>query len=188
MTTYMGECQLLGWSESHNAGAKLTLALPQPDDLAPFRTMTVAKGKQSGQVLACLMVEMRDGETWELALARAARAFSQHPPELMVGRAPEAAPPKREPPGHLCRLAAMWCKDARFQQWLLARSGERTRAREVLSDGQREELAADIIRLECGVDSRTELDRNAEAAEVFHRLFRRPYSEYLVGLESSHVA
>lgn len=73
---------------------------------------------------------------------------------------------QREPPkgGALCRLAAMWCKDETFQEWL----GKTT-----------EEEAADDIRVTCEIKSRTELDHNPRAAALFNEHFREPYREYL---------
>lgn len=59
---FQGEVMLAGWSETHNGGAKVTLWLQDPSDLEAFRSMTVAKGKQAGQRLACVLVEIGEDE------------------------------------------------------------------------------------------------------------------------------
>lgn len=69
-------------------------------------------------------------------------------------------------PGALCSLAVRWCKDPLFQRWL----------------GVRDENAARQNVLDaCRVETRKELDRSAEAAEIFNRLFRLPYQKHLRG-------
>lgn len=72
--------------------------------------------------------------------------------------------------GPLCRLAAMWCKDKEFWQWLID-SGNLHRC-------DSEEYAADWIRAMCGVESRAEIDSNQFASEVFHRSVRSPFMEW----------
>jgi hypothetical protein len=59
---YKDEVFLLGWSETHNGGAKVTFLLPDSSALEPFKLMTVAKGKTAGQRLACVLVEIGDDE------------------------------------------------------------------------------------------------------------------------------
>jgi len=60
--TFKDEVMLLGWSETHTGGAKITLQLPDSEALEPFKSMTVAKGKLAGQRLACVLVEIGDDE------------------------------------------------------------------------------------------------------------------------------
>lgn len=92
--TFQGEVMLLGWSESHNGGAKVTFQLADPSDLEPFKAMTVAKGKTAGQRLACVLVEIGDDE----------QPVERHEEK-----------PKG---GTLAKLAGMWCNDPRFWEWL----------------------------------------------------------------------
>ena len=175
MSAYLGEAQLLGWSESHNSGAKLTLALPEPSDLVPFRTMTVKKGKQAGQIIACLMVEINDNED---CLAALQRGLNSGLPMSM--RAPKA----EEPPaiGPMCRLAAQWCKRADFQDWVYETHRD---AWDGITDvplsgiENLDEHAAKVIRHVCGVESRKELDANLEARAKFNREFRLPFMAVL---------
>lgn len=60
---FQGEVMLAGWGESHNGGAKLTLWLPDPSDLDPFRSVTMKKGKIAGQRFMMVLVEIGEDET-----------------------------------------------------------------------------------------------------------------------------
>ena len=66
--------------------------------------------------------------------------------------------------GPLCTLAAIWCKDEDFRDWLGVDS---------------EEEAAKFIRRTCGIESRSLLDHYEQAATRFNEHFRIPYKEYL---------
>lgn len=92
--TFQGEIQLLGWSESHNSGAKVTFQLADPDDLEPFKLMTVAKGKQAGQRLMCVLVEIGEDE---------------QPKPVQAEEKPKGGP--------LSRDAAMICNTPEFQAY-----------------------------------------------------------------------
>ena len=74
--------------------------------------------------------------------------------------------------GALCKLAALWCKDEDFQQWL-----------STLHKGEvfAEEDAAIWVRLECEVESRAQLDHDAAAANLFQERVRLPYMAWLKG-------
>lgn len=62
LAAFIGETQLAGWGESHDSGAKVTMWLPDSDDLAPFRGMTTKKGKQAGQRLVVVAFEIGEDE------------------------------------------------------------------------------------------------------------------------------
>jgi hypothetical protein len=97
---------LAGWSETHNGGAKVTFWLSDPDELAAFKQMTVAKGKTAGQRLACVLVEIGEDESPK-----------------------EPEPPKEElKGGPLAKLAGMWCQSADFQAWCGQESAAGARA------------------------------------------------------------
>lgn len=72
--------------------------------------------------------------------------------------------------GPLCKLAAMWCKDADFQEWL---------AFQFDMEKMDEDGTADFFRKWMGVSSRKELDNNPEAAERFQILVRSPFMGWL---------
>jgi hypothetical protein len=56
------ELWLLGWSESHNGGCKVTFQVTE-DDLVYFRSATIRKGKHAGQRYAGFLVQLTDQET-----------------------------------------------------------------------------------------------------------------------------
>lgn len=59
---YQGEMFLLGWSESHNNGRKVTFQLPEDTDEHPFKRFTVKNGKRAGQRFAVVLVQIGDDE------------------------------------------------------------------------------------------------------------------------------
>jgi hypothetical protein len=167
MSAYLGEAQLLGWSESHNSGAKMTLALPDPSDLNAFRLMTVRKGKHAGQLLACLIVEMQDDEDCLSALQRA-----------LTSGVPSKMPAAEPVGGPLAQLAGKWCKSPDFQTWI--DSLDRKLCKDLAVPGPpSEEKAREIICDICVVESRKELDTNDAAKERFNTIIREPYRAYL---------
>lgn len=81
-----------------------------------------------------------------------------------------ASPAPEKPKGRdLARLAGMWCDSRKFRDWACEEFG--------FHDLSPQECA-ELIRSECEVDSRAELDHNPEAAEKFHRYFRVPFAEW----------
>lgn len=61
-TTYQGEVQLAGWSETHTGGCKVTIWLPLPEDLEPFKGLTARKGNTAGHRFMAAFVEIGDDE------------------------------------------------------------------------------------------------------------------------------
>lgn len=68
--------------------------------------------------------------------------------------------------GELARLAGILCNEPTFWEFLLDHHGK-------LAQDAHE--AAKAIRRICRVDSRADLDHDAEAAYSFHELIRKPY-------------
>ena len=77
---------------------------------------------------------------------------------------------KEEKPkgGALCKLAAMWCKDEKFWEWIFERHG-------VQCDNEQE--AASWMRDCIGITSRSEID--GEAAASFQNLIRVPFMNWM---------
>lgn len=150
--TFSGEIMLLGWRESHSGGATVTFQLSDPDDLEPFRRMTVAKGKTAGQRLACVLVEIGDDE---------------QPAPIIETEIKEDKPKG----GELAKLAGIWCNDPRFWDWVSDNFQEVNNTHE----------AAEWIRKRCDVTSRAELDSDKFARVIFHTVIREPFSAYLKG-------
>lgn len=61
-TTFTGEMQLAGWSETHNGGCKVTFWLPDATELDAFRALTVRKGNTAGHRFMAALVEVGDDE------------------------------------------------------------------------------------------------------------------------------
>jgi len=99
---FKGEAQLLRWSETSNQGATITLMLSSADDLERFKLMTLAKGKQSGQRLMTVMVEIGDDEL----------PVEQPAPVTQKAKA-----------GMLCVMACKFCEDPLFHDWVSTRVG-----------------------------------------------------------------
>ena len=82
-------------------------------------------------------------------------------------------PVKAEKPkgGPLSKLAGVWCGRVEFWEWLGDVYGYEVKDK---SD------AALAVRLMCGVDSRSELDHDQLAAELFNSIIRGPFSKHLI--------
>lgn len=61
-TVFEGEMQLAGWSETHTGGCKVTLWVPSPEDLEPFKALTARKGNTAGHRMVAAFVEIGDDE------------------------------------------------------------------------------------------------------------------------------
>ena len=68
--------------------------------------------------------------------------------------------------GPLAELAGRWCRDDQFRQW---------------ADVSDESTAREYILSTCGIQSRKELDHNAQAARIFHERIRNPFNRYTLG-------
>jgi hypothetical protein len=153
-----GEAMLLDWSETAKGGAKIVLALPSAADLEPFRMLTLAKRGVAGQRMAYAMVLIGDDEQ------------------------PEALPaPAKVKGGALAKLAGIWCGEPAFQAW--CREAFLCEWATAVDSGVvgESELAAEVMRKRCFVDSRAELDHSALAKAFFDDQFRRPYTAWLRG-------
>ena len=82
--------------------------------------------------------------------------------------------------GPMARIAARWCRDPAFQQWIEGRSGRQRRRRPTdETPDQAEAMTRALILVACGISSRVELDHDDAAAERFNELVRRPYLAHL---------
>jgi hypothetical protein len=142
---YGGEAQLLGWRDSNSSGPQITLLLPDAAALEAFKRLTLAKKNMAGQRLALAVYEIGEDE----------QPVRQTPVEKPKG-------------GPLSKLAAAFCRDQRFYDWLW--DAHET----AVSD---EEEAANWMRDYLGVTSRSEID--AKCAEMFHGNIRIPYHLWL---------
>lgn len=97
---FQGEVMLLGWSETHHGGAKVTFLLQDESDLAAFKAMTVAKGKTAGQRLAIVAVEIGDDEQ---PVAKTGNPVLQQDQGLKGGE--------------LAKLAGIFCQQPEFWEF-----------------------------------------------------------------------
>lgn len=74
--------------------------------------------------------------------------------------------------GPLCRLACIWCKDEDFQEWFTMRF-------DFMDPVTTEEEAAEELKELLGIDSRKDLDHDAEAADRFQNMIRGPFMDWM---------
>lgn len=136
---YSGELMLLGWSQSHSTGAKVTFLLPDDDALECFRHLTVKKGATAGQRFMAVLVQIGDND--------------------------EPITPGTDQPDRkkgLTMSAVMLCKSDDFQRFVAQREGFGFKVAE-----EREEQASTYIKNYCRIESRKELDTSPTAAHLF---------------------
>jgi hypothetical protein len=96
------------------------------------------------------------------AIARLSKEAAGKPAVEPVSQPEE---PKQKP-GQLCVMAVNFCKDPMFWTWIMEAHG-------LACFNQAE--AKEFVLNQCQVESRKELDDLSNAAELFHRLIRRPF-------------
>jgi hypothetical protein len=161
---FQGEMQLARWSDSSQNGAMVTF-WTHPDDLESFKLLKARSGKQAGQRLGVVMVEIADDEG-------------------IVAEPPAATPKPLYPKpavGKAAMTAVGYCNNADFLRWAAMQSG---------IDGRNYPFtpleAKQFVLSTCGISakygdkaSRKHLDTDGEAAMAFEQKIRRPYAEWL---------
>jgi hypothetical protein len=176
---FSGEMQLARWSDSSTQGATVTFWV-HPEDLESFKLLKARAGKQAGQRIGCVMVEINDDEAVVEQPEQTAK------PNAGAASGTEAAPGaaihtrRYHPPsiGDNGLLAVRWCKDAEFQRWIADQWGDSRPASEA-------DAKAHILHM-CGLvekhgqaASRKHLDTDPEAAAAFHEHIRIPFRDHL---------
>lgn len=105
-------------------------------------------------------------------------ALARITPEAATAEARKEFQPERQKGGALCRLAAIWSSDPEFHAFLTATMQWADSYREPVTP----EVAAQIIRETCGIESRADLDHNPAAEAIFHRDFRLPFQRWTQGV------
>lgn len=152
-TLFQGEVQFAGYSDSHTQGPKVTFRLQDSGDLDAFRALTVAKGNQSGQRMALVLVLVGEDEQPEV-------------PPAPTTRHPVLAENGKVKPGPLCLEAIQLCQNARFREWAAEGAEE-----EQFSEAQAKEYILNV----CCIESRKELDTDRQAALAFINRIRVPF-------------
>jgi hypothetical protein len=154
-TLFQGEVQFAGYSDSHTQGPKVAFRLQDSGDLDAFRALTVAKGNQSGQRMALVLVLVGDDEQPEA-------------PPAPTTRHPVLAENGKIKPGPLCMEAIQLCQHPAFRDWVQQQPG--------FDSAPVDEAAAkEFILYECGIHSRKELDTDRQAALRFIDRVRVPF-------------
>lgn len=179
------DVMLLGWSETHSGGAKITLQLADVAQLEPFKRMTLKKGKIAGQLLTAVFVE-HDGNGNPVAPDDG--QVVKYDPKTgitTVDGPPQSVPyhgKARFPTGY-CGLAVKWSGEPSFAQWLVdAFPATYGACITLLGDANGEapigQVGAWCIKKLCGVESRKELDTDDRARAAFDVHIRKPYSAH----------
>ena len=85
--------------------------------------------------------------------------------------------------GPLSKLAGQWCQMKEFQSWIYGSMRSTTElAIMQATSTDPAEIAAEVVRRICVVDSRAELDHDESAARIFHLSIREPFSQELTRL------
>lgn len=80
----------------------------------------------------------------------------------------------------LAQLAGMWCASMEFHDWLAEERAPIWHRVNQLNQGwSDDELAAECVRMICGVKSRADLDGNPDAAQKFLSQIRLPYLRHM---------
>jgi hypothetical protein len=164
---FQGELQLMRWSESSNTGATVTFWV-HPEDLESFKLLRVRAGKQVGQRIGTVMVEIGDDEA----------IVEQPAPTPAPTTAPGAVRYQKPSIGAMGMLAVRWCKDLEFQRWVADQLGD---SNERASEAD----CKQFILMESGVvekydpASRKHLDADPACGEAFQANVRGPFMRHL---------
>jgi hypothetical protein len=140
---YQGELMLLGWAQTHSAGAKVTFLLPDDEALEAFRHLTVKKGSTAGQRFMAVLVQINE----------------QDEP---ITPGTDTARSKKD---SLTMSAVLLCKSEDFQKFVASKVGYLPAL-----PHDRDEQSAKYIKTFCRIDSRKELDTSPTAAHLFAQL------------------
>lgn len=134
--TIIVEAQLKDYGESANAGCWVSLRLPTPEDLEPFRGQDRSgRNARTGKRYTLMLIAINDQD------------------EHMHADEPK--------PRRLSSIAGALCENPDFRAWLSQEFGEAF---------PNAEAAAEFIRSTCGIKSRSELDTNTFAANLFREI------------------
>lgn len=131
-------------------------------------------GHSAGPKIAFFLADKRDLDVFRDMTVKKGNMAGQRFMAVLV----EIGPDEKPVPLGLSQRAALMCKSAGFWQFVEAKSG-------FSRDGApaREQHATDYLRQFCGIDSRSELDRNERAATLYQMLL----TEYLAFSGEQHA-
>lgn len=131
------------------------------------------KTMADGTLRLTIDIEPRNSQAAFILFGAPGRAVALAALKDGAGAAQQPAPPKpREHLGDLCYRAVQWCKEPQFWAFLnISFTGDHVDS---------EAGAAELLKFVCNVDSRKELDTDADAARLFSQHIRGPYQQYLL--------
>ena len=155
---HFGEVMLLGWADGPG-GSTVSFILDTETEKHPFIGYTRASRGSAGSRFMAALAEMSDDE----------QPINEAKREAVEGPVAAEKPAKAHHQT-LSNYAALMSKDARFHDWL---------REHVRSCDWTPEEADNWIKGVCRIESKRELDSPGDACDRFHRLVRRPYSDWL---------
>jgi len=161
--TFSGEVQFRRYSDTSTQGQQVVFAVQDREALESFVGM-------EGKRFMAVLVQIGDDDQPVQGDEKTAGG----PQNSRTIDKPQA---KREYLGDLCYRAVQWCNDPEFQRWVRERTGT--------SAPVDADMAKQFILMKCGVESRKELDTEAEAAEKFRRTVMAPWNKYLIARRSA---
>lgn len=151
---YTGELMLAGWGDGSDRGQWATFWIEEHDDMHPFAGLRGRQGKEPGEMLMMVLVEL-DEDQEEIdqqargRVERSGQRLSQYA-HLLATSSPMFLQFLRERVRRPGQDDVVWTAD----------------------------LARKYIKWKCGVESLSELDRDAAAAARFTDLVRKPFAKW----------
>lgn len=159
---FQGEVMLAGGGNPLGQGMWVRFWLDEEADSHPFSGCAGRQRNEPGDLFMAAFVEL-DSDDEPINQEKRAR----------IEKANGA-----KKGGPLCKWAATKGHDNLFLQWLSEAIKMPDKKYRPVSWWEQDDRVARWIRWVCDVESRADLDNNAQAAENFHDRIRRPYSEW----------
>ncbi len=159
---FQGEMMLAGGGNPLGQGMWVRFWLDEEASSHPFAGCAGRRGDDPGDMFEAAFVELDDDD----------RPINQEKRDRVERH--------KKPNNPLCRWAASRSHDKLFLHYLaenIQLPNKKTRSVKWW-DSPGEERVARYIRWVCQIESRSDLDKNPKAAELFHERIRRPYSEW----------
>jgi hypothetical protein len=164
LTFHIPEAQFVRFGDGSRTGPTLTFRLADSAQLEPFRG-------EEGQRYELYVVKVLDTPEDE-----------KPAPVVTAGAPPEPERPALPRGGRLAKEAGIMCGDRAFQRQVEQDFPEEWGDALHACEGDMAKAAALVVREVCGIDSRAELDHDAEAAERFAHCFRKKWRDAEAGI------
>lgn len=163
ITYHIEEAQFVRFGDGSRTGPTLTFRLADSAQLEPFRG-------EEGQRYALYIVKVLDTP-------------EDNKPAPVVEVPAEPAAPALPKGGRLAREAGIMCNDRAFQRQVEQSHPEEWADALHACEGDMAKAAALVVREVCGIESRAQLDSDADAAERFQHHFRRAWTLAEAGVQ-----